>query len=225
MGRSSWVRGIVHPVDNMSESNEPSHPELLDALTAAMVEHKFDLKWYIRELVNSRTYQLASTGEVADARPRYFERARTRPLTAEELLDAWNVAVGYEAMQKAAGKKPSTDRYAPLGSSYLMRFFGTPNNGVDDFQGGLHEHLYLNNGGLSSLLGASKAGLYDTLLNSTEPWEQRVDRLYLSLLSRRPTEAERDQFVLFLSVEDDPRGRLGDAIWALMTCSEFRFNH
>ena len=70
-------RGIVHPVDNMSESNQPSHPELLDALSAAMVRTKFDLKWYIRELVNSQTYQLSGAGEVEDAMPRWFERART----------------------------------------------------------------------------------------------------------------------------------------------------
>ncbi len=218
-------RGIVHPVDNMSKSNKPSHPELLDALAAAMVEYKFDLKSYIRELVNSRTYQLAGTGTVELAMPRWFERARTRPLSAEELLDAWKVAVGYDAIEKASGKKPSGDRYSPLGSGYLMRFFGTPSNGVGDFQGGLHEHLYLNNGGIGKLLTSAKGGLYDSLLKSDAPWEERIDRLYLSMLSRRPKTEERERFVAFLSAEKDPRTRLGEAIWVLMTCSEFRFNH
>ncbi|MFT7642336.1 MAG: hypothetical protein ACI9G1_004093 [Pirellulaceae bacterium] len=218
-------RGIVHPVDNMSESNEPSHPELLDALAAAMVEHKFDLKWYIRELVNSQSYQLVGSGELEDAQPKWFERARTRPLSAEELLDSWNVAVGYEAIQKASDAKPSEDRYAPLGSGYLMQFFGKPNNGVGDFQGGLHEHLYLNNGGIAKLLSSAKGGLYDSLVNSEAPWEERVDKLYLSMLSRRPTTEERETFVAFLSAEEDPRTRVGEAIWVLMTCSEFRFNH
>src|SRR5207249_601874 len=53
-------RGLVHPVSNLSPSNKPSHPQLLDQLTKGMLEHKFDLKWYIRELVNSQTYQLSS---------------------------------------------------------------------------------------------------------------------------------------------------------------------
>ncbi len=218
-------RGLIHPVDNMSKSNTPSHPELLDALAAAMVEQKFSLKWYIRELVNSRTYQLAGTGQVADPMPRWFERARTRPLSAEELLDAWKVAVGYDGIEKASGKKPRSDRYTPLGSGYLMRFFGSPSNGVGDFQGGLHEHLYLNNGGIGKLLTSAKGGLYDSLLNSEDPWEERVDRLYLSMLSRRPKPEERERFVAFLTADNDPRTRLGEAIWVLMTCSEFRFNH
>ncbi len=218
-------RGIVHPVDNMSEANAPSHPELLNELSATMVDRKFDLKWYIRELVNSRTYQLSGHGPVEEAMPFHFERARTRPLTAEELLDTWNVATGYEAIQQTSGAKPSTDRYAPLGSGYLVRFFGTPSNGVGDFQGGLHEHLYLNNGGISKLLSSAKGGLYDHLMNSEAPWEERVDRLYVSMLTRRPTTEERKRFVAYFTAESNPRTRIGEAIWVLMTCSESRFNH
>ncbi len=218
-------RGLVHPVDNMSQANVPSHPELLAALASAMKEHRFDLKWYVSELVNSQTYQLAGTGPVEEPMPRWFERARTRPLSAEELLDSWDIAVGYEAMEIAAGRKPSNDRYAPLGSGYLMQFFGKPSNGVGDFQGGLHEHLYLNNGGIGRLLSSAKGGLFDSLLKSESPWEDRVDRLYLSLLSRNPSPEEREKFVAYLTAEKDPRSRMEEAIWVLMTCSEFRFNH
>jgi hypothetical protein len=157
--------------------------------------------------------------------PQWFQRARTRPLAAEELLDGWKIAVAYDAMEAAKGGKPTTDRYAPLGSGYLMRFFGSPSNGVGDFQGGLHEHLYLNNGGIGRLLSSSKGGLYESLLDSEEPWDARVDRLYLSLLSRRPTDEERQYFVAYFTAENDPRTRIGEAIWTLMTCSEFRFNH
>ncbi len=215
-------RGIVHPVDNMSKSNTPSHPELLDTLAKALAEHKFDLKWYVRELVNSKTYQLASTGSVEDAMPLWFERARTRPLSAEELLDAWKVAVGYNSIKNL---KPSTDRYTPLGSGYLLRFFGRPNNGVGDFQGGLHEHLFLNNGGIAKLMTSQPGSLHDALLKSEAPWPDRVNQLYLSMLNRPPTATERDKFVEFLTVDKEPRERLMEAIWVLMTCSEFRFNH
>ena len=56
-------RGFVHPVDDLgSEKKEPSHPALLKAITAGIVEHKFDLKWLVREIVNSEAYQLADNG-------------------------------------------------------------------------------------------------------------------------------------------------------------------
>ena len=55
-------RGIVHPVDNLSQSQRASHPELLDALAKQFSDRQFDLKWLIREICNSQTYQLAAAG-------------------------------------------------------------------------------------------------------------------------------------------------------------------
>src|SRR5262249_37346851 len=39
-------RGIVHPVDDLSDKRTPKHAKLLDLLTKEMIDHKFDLKWY-----------------------------------------------------------------------------------------------------------------------------------------------------------------------------------
>lgn len=225
-------RGLVHPIDNMSPSHKPSHPELLDAITRQLVEHKFDLKWLARELVSSQAYQLSSRGTTGDPLPRWFEHARTRPLTAEELVASWRVATGYDQAEKVSdqpNEKKSRNRFRPLDSGYVMRFFGQPNNGTGDFQGGLHEHLYLNNGQVSSLIATNPGSLYHEVLTSDGTWEQRVDRLFLSLLTRRATDAEKQRFVEFLTAEQksDPKNSeaLRDAIWVLMTCGEFRFNH
>lgn len=214
-------RGLVHPVDNMSESNPPSHPELLKALAQGLVDHAFDLKWYIRELCNSRTYQLSSTGPSDDATPVWFEQARMRPLSAEELIESWRIATGYDA---AASGKKAEDRFRPVGNGYLVRFFGQPTNGVGDFQGGLQEHLYLNNGPLGQLIATGKGSLHDAITTSSDEWPQRIDRLFLSVLTRMPSDAEREKLADF--IKSDAKGdRLREAIWALMTCSEFRFNH
>ncbi|MEK6238663.1 MAG: DUF1549 and DUF1553 domain-containing protein, partial [Planctomycetales bacterium] len=168
-------RGLVHPVDNLSPANEPSHPELLDSLAAELVKTGFDLKKYIRELCNSKTYQASHFGPSTEAAPLWYERARVRPLSAEELAETWRVATRYVAAQEKAGKKPKDgDRYFGMAAGYMLRFFGQPSNGVGDFQGGLHEHLYLNNGQVGGLISTSEGGLHHALLNSKEPWEVRV---------------------------------------------------
>lgn len=214
-------RGVVHPIDNLSDTNPPTHPALMNTLTGGLVEHDFDLKWYIRELCNSRAYQLSSAGSIEDATPPWFAQARMRPLSAEELIESWRVATGFDA---AASGKKSDDRYRPLGNGYLVRFFGQPTNGVGDFQGGLQEHLYLNNGPLGSLVAGGKGGLHDALTNSADEWPQRIDRLFLSVLTRLPSDVERERFAAYLAA-DKQGDRLQEAIWVLMTCSEFRFNH
>jgi hypothetical protein len=213
----------------MSESNAPSHPELLDALTKQLLEKNFDLKWYMRELANSKTYQLSSAVETSDAKPQWFQHARTRPLSAEELVDAWRVGTGFVNREAASDKKSKAakSRLAPFEAGYILRFFGQPNNGVGDFQGGLHEHLYMNNGPMHHVMVAGAGSLIDALNDSSQSWDERVERLYLALLTRSPTTEEKQKFVAFLSDTNDkqPLDRVKEAIWVLMTCSEFRFNH
>jgi hypothetical protein len=221
-------RGLVHPVDNMSESNAPSHPELLAALTQELVARKFDLKWYIKELVLSETYQLASTdSSVAEAKPVWFERARTRPLSAEELLESWRIGTGYDEMVRQTNKK-ADNRFHGVTFDYIRRYFGEPVNGVGDFQGGMQEHLYLNNGELGRLITSEKGSLLDQLTKTEASDEPRVERLYLSILSRRPSAAETAKFVEYIAAEPQPDRRAErwrEAIWVLMSSSEFRFNH
>ncbi|MFO0905206.1 MAG: DUF1549 and DUF1553 domain-containing protein [Pirellulales bacterium] len=217
-------RGLVHPIDNMSPSNAPSHPELLEKLAAALVAQKFDLRWFTRELVSSRAYQRSSRGAASDPQPRWYEYARTRPLSAEELIDSWRAAAWYDEVEKQANKAPGKNRFQPIERDYMIRFFGTPNSGAGDFQGGLHEHLFLNNGPLSVLL-SGKGGLVDWLQSSSDSVEKKIERLYLSVLTRRPTADETARAATFLAEGDGKQPRWQDVAWALMTCSEFRFNH
>ena len=71
-----------------------------------------------------------------------------------------------------------------------MRFFGKPNDGRGRFQGGVDEHLFLNNGSqLRSMIQRKKGNLSDLLLSSEAPWEERMDRLFLSTLTRFPTDS------------------------------------
>jgi Protein of unknown function (DUF1549)/Protein of unknown function (DUF1553) len=213
-------RGIVYPVDDLGGKNGPSHPELLAALARELAAHKFDLKWMIRELVNSETYQLASTGTVTAALPPWYERARVRPLSAEEIQDAVQTATGFANTRKAG------DRASSKMDPYILRYFGSPTNGQGDFQGSLAEHLFLNNSGqIRQMIQRRKGNLADALLSSTETWDKRVDRLFLAVLTRLPRPEERQRFVAHLTGKDKPEELVEEAIWVLLNCSEFRFNH
>jgi hypothetical protein len=74
----------------------------------------------------------------------------------------------------------------------------------------------------------NKGNLPEKLLGSSESWEVRVEQLFLSVLSRPPTSEERERFVKYLDVpakEAKPTStRIEEAMWVLVSCSEFRFN-
>ena len=112
------------------------------------------------------------------------------------------------------------------GGEYFLRDFGEPTNGLGDFQGSLGEHLFLNNGEhVRGFAKRKKANLTDQLMLSKDPWDQRIERLYLSLLNRPPKPAELAKFVSFVRDDPKPEARLEDAVWVLLNSSEFRFNH
>jgi hypothetical protein len=203
-------------VDDFREETEPSHPALSKALTAGLLAHNFDLKWLIREIVNSGAYQLAMTGPTREALPKWFERARVRPLSAEEVVAAMRAVTGADA----GGSLPNN------GDVYFLRYFGEPTNGLGDFQGSLHEHLFLNySENVRSLVRRKKGNLADQLLTSTDPVEKKVERLYLTVLNRRPNPTEAAAVAKYLAGKDKPEALVEDAIWVLLNTSEFRFNH
>jgi len=208
-------RGIVHPVDNFGTDNKPTLPDLLDNLTEQFIAHQFDTKWLIREIVSSETYQLGSKGENKESLPKHFERARIRPLSAEEILTVMKVAGG-DPEQKSEGST----------GEYFRRYFGEPTNGLGDFQGSLSEHLFLNNSSnVRAFISRKKGNLADTINLSKEPWDQRVDKMFLSVLTRYPKDSERAKFASYLQSEPKSENLVEEAIWVLMNMSEFRFNH
>lgn len=208
-------RGIVHPVDNFGTDNKPTLPDLLDNLTEQFIAHQFDTKWLIREIVSSETYQLGSKGENKESLPKHFERARIRPLSAEEILTVMKVAGG-DPEQKSEGST----------GEYFRRYFGEPTNGLGDFQGSLSEHLFLNNSSnVRAFISRKKGNLADTINFSKEPWEQRIDQMFLSVLTRYPKDSERAKFAAYLQSEPKSENLVEEAIWVLMNMSEFRFNH
>ncbi len=212
-------RGFVHPVDDFNQKNEPSHPALLKAIESAFVAQKYDLKWLIREFVNSEAYQSADLGAVTDAMPRYYERARIRPLSVEELTASLHLATGL-GLESALKAEPSKD---------MLQYLGEPADGQGRFQGSLSEHLFLHNGDqFRGMCRPNKGNMPEKLMMSTEPWEAKVDRMFLSVLSRPATSEERERFVKYLNVDAKDAKmaaqRMEDAMWVLVSCSEFRFN-
>ncbi|MGB0579146.1 MAG: PSD1 and planctomycete cytochrome C domain-containing protein [Limisphaerales bacterium] len=91
----SWLmgQGIVETVDNFGVNGKrPTHPELLDYLAVRFKEHGYSVKKLIKEIMMSRTYQLASIYNARsyhkDPDNVYYWRKDKRRLTAEEVRDS-----------------------------------------------------------------------------------------------------------------------------------------
>jgi hypothetical protein len=86
-------RGIVESSSYFgTRGSPPTHPELLDWLAASFIEHGWSIKWLHRLILNSKTYQLASTPDPArealDAGNVWCWRFQRQRLDAETIRDA-----------------------------------------------------------------------------------------------------------------------------------------
>jgi hypothetical protein len=124
----------------------------------------------------------------------------------------------------ACGLDPK-DRTAVDAHVWFPRYFGEPTNGHGDFQASVHEHLFLNNSEqIRRMIVPRNGNTADKLLKSTAPWEERVDQLFLTVLNRPPRPEERKRFVAHFTSGGKPEVLMEEAVWALLNCSEFRFN-
>lgn len=81
--------GLVRTVDNFGTTGEvPSHPELLDYLAYQFVTQGWSVKTLIREIVSSRTWQLAFGRQEQDIDNRWLSHANRRRLDAEQIRDS-----------------------------------------------------------------------------------------------------------------------------------------
>ncbi|MEZ6091969.1 MAG: DUF1549 domain-containing protein [Pirellulaceae bacterium] len=81
--------GIVDPVDDFRATNPPANGPLLEALAERYAEHGRRLRPMIRDICNSRVYQLSVEPTPSGKNDhRQFSHARLRRLRADVLLDS-----------------------------------------------------------------------------------------------------------------------------------------
>ncbi|MGE0609132.1 MAG: DUF1549 and DUF1553 domain-containing protein [Pirellulales bacterium] len=225
-------RGLVEPVDDLGAHNLPSHPELLDELSAYFVQSGFDMRALYRFLANTQAYQRTSASSSAgDSRPELFARMAVKSLSAEQLYDCLAEAMrrresaGQANLVQLGGAARGFDQ----NRQNFVQKFQAPTQNPTELQAGIPQALTLMNGQLineatdlarSDLLGALDAPFFTP--------EERINVIFLSTLARLPREEERGPLLDYLSqggASNDPRQALGDVLWAVLNSAEFLLNH
>ncbi|MBP52557.1 MAG: cell surface protein [Opitutae bacterium] len=223
-------QGIIDPVDDVRVSNPPSNPELLDDLARRFTEYNYDFKKLVRDVCNSRTYQLSTqTNPSNEDDLRNFSRANLRRLRAEVMLDVLSqvtetsnkfkgLPLGAKAIQIADGRV----------SNYFLTTFGRATRETVCscevvMEPSLSQALHLMNGDTTN--NRIKQGkLIESMLKAGSTAAEIIDHLFMRCYSRKPNLEEKE--VLLASVEkEEKKESLEDIFWALLNSKEFIFNH
>jgi hypothetical protein len=238
----SWLlgRGIIHEPDDLRPNNPPSNPELLAWLEKELVAAKYDLKHLYRLILNSSTYQLASISQnTSPEAVANFASYPLRRLDAEVLIDALNQITG--ATEKYTSSIPEPFTFIPedqrsialpdgsITSSFLEMFGRPPRDtGLESERNNrptAAQRLHLlNSSHIQRKIEQSRMIQYQTQGN--KPPREIATGMYLGILSRFPTDAERKAVeAYFQSGSVSRREAAVDLAWALINSAEFLYRH
>ena len=237
----AWAmgRGIIDEPDDIRDDNPPSNPELLAYLEKELVSNGYDLKHLKRLIFTSATYQLSPIAR--SDKPEVganFASYLMRRVEAEVLNDALNEITGSSDLYTSAVPEPFT--YIPknmdavevadgsITSSFLTLFgrsaraTGMESERVNELAS--RQWLYmLNSGQVQNKLQSGPK--LSAMVSSGTP-QEISERLYLTILSRFPTESDVKAMEEYAK-RGEAKGRdvWIDLAWALVNSPEFLLRH
>jgi len=224
-------RGIVDEVDDVRISNPAVNAPLLDQLAKQLITYQYDFKALVRDICNSRTYQLSTqANETNQSDLTNFSRADLRRIRAEVLLDVISeitetqnkfagLPVGARAVQIADGNT----------SNYFLTTFGRAKRETVcscevSMEPNLSQALHFLNGDTvhQKIL---EGKLIEKWIADEKTDQAIIEELYLRCLCRQPTEEEQQRLLDRVAERENRQQALEDIFWAILNSSEFLFNH
>jgi nucleoside diphosphate kinase len=230
---------------------QPSNARLLNALAQSFVQSGYDIKALQRQIVNSNAYQLSSFYDSNQWQPSYqslFARHFVRRLWSEEIHDAitqssnvgvaYKVYTGTDPSQTAAGtvtlnwamQLPDTRDLGGVGANAFLDAFlrGDRDTLPRDPEGSLSQALNLMNDNFVMTrvrrANAGTAGLINQLTATGVTDDQLVTQMYLNVLSRLPSDAEKTTALNNLK-NGNRNNAAEDLLWSLYNKVDFIFSY
>ena len=223
-------RGLVHPLDQVHSDNPPSHPKILELLAKEFVSHDYDIRWLLRELAMTETYQLSSRlpADVDSLPAEKFRVAVQRRMSAEQLLWSALRATGNSPdevpLENVDAEDDDDEDFIGLSERFHEALANDPKDPEHDFAPSLKGALFMmNDEQVLGLLDAGEGSIVPRL--SAQPDNEKVvEQLFLQIFSRLPDTAEKREMMEDLS-RGERRQAIRDLAWAMLTSTEFVVNH
>lgn len=222
-------RGLVMPLDQMHDQNPPSHPDLLTWLARDMQMHKYELLRLIRGIVLSKAYGRSSEWDGSKERPaeELLAIAIVRPLAPWQYGTSLRLAVASPDSFPADLKEGELDNRIKEIEGAGRNIAGSLEYPGEDFQVSVDEALLLSNSDKikNELLRDGKEMLA-TRLTEIKERREAIETAVWNIYARPPADEELQALDQFLHRhEDRPAQAWKQAVWAMLTSGECRFNY
>ena len=204
---------VTTPSDFGDRGEKPSHPELLDDLTARFVANGWSLKWLHREIMLSATYRQASKprpdAAALDEENNWLWRMQARRMDAEAIRDSLLQAAGTLKLEMYGpsqnldnldnARRTVYGRINRGGTSDILRLYDFPNPFQHSPTRGLTitplQELFVLNSPFIKQLSSALAKAVEADADAAT----RVRSLYRKILLRDPSAAENKVALSYLT--------------------------
>ena len=233
-------RGLVATPSNFGQLGSlPSHSELLDDLAVRFMENNWSIKWLVRELVLSSTYQQSSQNklqnELIDPANIYLWRMNRRRLSVEQWRDSILAASnnldrrGGESLELTDAKNVRRTIYGRVSRKKLSDIliqFDYPDANVhsakrSDTTTAIQKLFIIN----SSFMVEQAKGLAKRITGDSSATDlTHIQSTYALLYNRKPTREETDLGLAFLRLPAEGKlTRWEQYSHALLAANEMMF--
>ena len=211
-------RGLAGSVDDLDRIKAEER-RVLDDLAKLFSASGYDIRWLITGICKSKVYQQAIAAE-AGASDGFVQRP-LKTLLPEQVFDSLE-----QALSLPIGKADHGPRFSGERDQFVARMNEAAPETPVDYKGGIPQALMLMNGKLTA--DATSLDASRTLRAVIEapflPTEQKIETLYLAVLSRRPMAEEMEFLKKHLERTADAQAgqrAYAEIMWGLLNSPEF----
>jgi len=238
----SWFmgHGIIDEPDDIRPDNPPVNVELLAHLESELLAGRYDILRLFAMILKSKTYQRSCIPKSNKPEAeRNFAFYPVRRLEAEVLIDALNQITG--GTEKYTSAIPEPFSYIPenlrtitladgsISSPFLglygrsARDTGLERERINEPNASQRLHL-LNSSHIQHKLEKGHKLMTLFMAERKRPFE-KLDELYLTILSRYPTAEEVKTLTEYGQTVTERKRLARDMVWALVNTAEFQCRH
>ena len=198
---SELIGDGFYAVDSLGPDEDVTHKLIVNRMAYVFRNQQFDARWPFRLIMNTRAYQRRIRPPKSSED--LFTAVRPSRLRPDQVAQALNRIVGSDKFAEQVEQIFAVDPSIPLA----------------DVEGSIQQSLFLMNN--PALQAAIKSGPLTGRLVKIADNEKLVEELYLEVLSRKPTEAERRRSAEYLKSVPNRGEAAADLVWVLVNSTEF----
>jgi hypothetical protein len=220
-------QGFYMPIDDLGPERTPSFPAVLDLLADEFVRHDYDIRWLVATIAMTQTYQREIRPDSTDTASVPFASATPTRLRGDQLYSSILKTLGGsddERRGRGSGMMAGGQRgrFQSPRDQFGQLFGFDPSTPQADITGTVPQALFMMNAQqINSQINANGATRLAALLRKFPDSDDAVSELYLLVLSREPTDKERQIVADYIAEVGNRNEAFEDLMWSLLNSSEF----